>query len=31
MKLAEIQCSGQVGDIQSYDGGNILLEGEIGF
>jgi hypothetical protein len=31
MKLAEIQCSSQVGDIQSNDGGNILLERETGF
>jgi hypothetical protein len=30
MKLAEIQDSSQVGDIQSNDGGNILLGRETG-
>jgi hypothetical protein len=30
MKLAEIRDSSQVGDIQSNDGGNILLERETG-
>jgi hypothetical protein len=31
MKLAEIQGSTQVGDIQSNSGGNILLERETRF